>query len=116
MLFCATTQNLTAAENFMEWLAGPSVYPAPLKLNLEPEGDQEFLEAHILVGHQLQCTIQNKVYSDILAAKAPYRQRVALNTGLRAHLVSQRAAECVGEGADIHPDPVALLSPWRYAS
>ena len=52
-------------------------YEAPLVLNVEPEGDQEFLEAKVYSeGMELWARLHNKVTKDFMASLPPYRQRL----------------------------------------
>ena len=59
-------------------MASEAVYPLPLKLNVEPEGDQEFLEAEVLKSDgTVKLKLMNKVVQDIVAGREGYRQRLA---------------------------------------
>ena len=53
-------------------------YPHPLCLNLEPVGDQDFLESRIISSKEIgpQVYLNNKVAADAIAGKPPYRQRL----------------------------------------
>ena len=63
---------------FVEFMASEAVYPLPLKLNVEPEGDQEFLEAEVLKSDgTVKLKLMNKVVQDIVAGREGYRQRLA---------------------------------------
>ena len=56
-LLCRTPEEVTAASTFVEELNQPTVYPPPRCLNMEPQGNQEFLEANVTVsGNQLALT------------------------------------------------------------
>ena len=49
---------VTAATAFVHELNKPTVHPPPLCLNMEPQGNQEFLEANVTVsGNQLTLMI-----------------------------------------------------------
>ena len=41
-LLCRNTDEVTAAEAFVSELSKPTVYPPPLCLNMEPQGNKEF--------------------------------------------------------------------------
>ena len=76
-LLCRTPEDVTAACIFVEELNNPTVYPPPLSLNMEPQGNQEFLEANVTVsGIQLALSLNNKVVVDALYRLPPYRQRL----------------------------------------
>ena len=77
-LLCRNSDEEVAAEAFVSELSKPAVYPPPLCLNMEPRGDQEFLEANVTVaGNQLALSLNNKVTADILYRLPPYRQRLS---------------------------------------
>ena len=58
-------------------------YGPPLGLNVEPEGDQGFLEAKIYSeGGELWSQLHNKVVIDYMGGKKPYRQRLPHNNSL----------------------------------
>ena len=77
-LLCRNPSEVTAAEAFVSELNKPAVHPSPLCLNMEPQGNQEFLEANVTVsGGQLALSINNKVTTDILYRLPPYRQRLS---------------------------------------
>ena len=62
----------------MEELNKPTVYPPPLCLNMEPQVNQEFLEANGTVsGNQLDLSLNSKVVMDALYRLPPYRQRLS---------------------------------------
>ena len=46
-LLCRNPDEEAAAEAFVRVLCKPTAYPPPLCLNMEPRGDQEFLEANV---------------------------------------------------------------------
>jgi hypothetical protein len=78
------------AGRFMEWLASSEVYPAPLKLNVEPEGLQEFLETKVTQqSGELRMMLRNSTVDDILAGKAPYRRRLPATETAPKRVVSQ---------------------------
>ena len=59
--------EVTAATAFVHELNKPTVYPPPLCLNMEPQGNQEFLEANVTVsGNQLALSLNNKVVVDAM--------------------------------------------------
>ena len=63
--------------DFVKWIGSKEAYEHPLILNVEPEGDQEFLEAKIRSeGKKLWAHLYNKVTVDIMAGKQPYRRRL----------------------------------------
>ena len=73
---CANEEEVLRAMQFVRWVK--TAYPPPLVLNVEPNGDQEFLEAKVpsdFLG--LQCKVMNKVTADYVTARQPYRQRLA---------------------------------------
>ena len=75
---CRNPDEEAAAEAFVSELSKPTVYPSPLCLNMEPRGNQEFLEANVTVaGNQLALSLNNKVTADILYRLTPYRQRLS---------------------------------------
>ena len=77
-LLCRNPDEEAAAEAFVSELSEPTVYPPPLCLNMEPQGNQEFLEANVTVaGNQLALNINNKVTADILYRLPPYQQRLS---------------------------------------
>ena len=58
----------------------PTVYPAPLCLNMEPQGNQLFLEANAIgSGNRLAISLNNTVVADALYRLPPYRQRLSSN-------------------------------------
>ena len=64
-----------------------TAYPPLLVLNVEPSGDQEFLEAKIssdFLG--LHCKMMNKVTADYVAVCQPYRQRLASTATMYSRL------------------------------
>ena len=75
--------DTTRVQQFVNWLASPEVYPRPLQLNLEAEGDQGFLEARVVKAGTVRTKILNKVVVDILAQRHRYRQR--LSTAMPRH-------------------------------
>ena len=75
-LLCQTPEEVTAASAFVEELNKPTVYPPPLCLNMEPPGNQEFLEANVTVSNQLALSLNNKVVMDALYRLPPCRQRL----------------------------------------
>ena len=52
-MYCRSDSEVILANSFMLMLGGESVYKPPLKLNLEPRGDQDFLEARVFQGEEL---------------------------------------------------------------
>ena len=61
----------------MKWLGSYGAYEEPLVLNVEPEGDQEFLEAKVYSEDmELWARLHNKVTKDFMARLPPYRRRV----------------------------------------
>ena len=64
---------------FRQMIGGSNVYPDPLELNLEPTGDQDFLEARVFGGTMIRAQLNNKVYTDIRNGLPPYRQRFSGN-------------------------------------
>lgn len=78
-VFCTNMKrSVVDVGEFMLWLASPLVYPPPLVLNLEPEGDQDFLESRVLLDDdgQLELQLHNEVVADYIARRAPYRRRL----------------------------------------
>ena len=77
-LLCRNPEEVTAATAFVTELNKPTVYPPPLCLNMEPQGNQEFLECNVVVsGNQLALSLNNKVVVDALYRQPPYRQRLS---------------------------------------
>ena len=77
-LMCRNPEEVTAATAFVTELNKPTVYPPPLCLNMEPQGNQEFLECNVVVsGNQLALSLNNKVVVDALYRQPPYRQRLS---------------------------------------
>ena len=77
-LLCRNPNEVTTVEAFVSELNKPTVYPPPLCLNMEPRGNQEFLEANVTVAvSQLALRLNNKVTTDILYRLPPYRQRLS---------------------------------------
>ena len=79
-LLCRNSVEGAAAEAFVSELSKPAVYPPLLCLNMEPRGNQEFLEANVTVhvaGTQLALSRNNKVAADIVYRLPPYRQRLS---------------------------------------
>ena len=67
-LLCRNPDNVTAAEAFVSELNNPAVYPPPLCLSMEPQSNQEFLEADLTVaGNQLALSPNSKVTTDSCA-------------------------------------------------
>ena len=74
----STPQQLVKIQAFVEWMGSQDAYEAPLVLNVEPEGDQEFLEAKIYSeGRELWAQLHSKV--DYMGGKQPYRRRLPLD-------------------------------------
>ena len=72
-LLCRTPEEVTAASTFVTKLNKHTVYPSPLCLNMEPQGNQEFLEANVTVsGNQLALSLNNKVVVDASYRLPPY--------------------------------------------
>ena len=65
------------AITYIEQLQGTAIYPPPLCLNVEPIGDQEFLETTISGGSTITMKLLNKVFADQVADRQPYRQRLS---------------------------------------
>ena len=66
-LLCRDPEEVTAATAFVHKLNKPTVYPPPRCLNMEPQGNQAFLEANVTVtGNQLALSLNNKVVVDAL--------------------------------------------------
>ena len=77
-LLCRTPEEVTAATTFVTELNKPTVYFPQLCLNMEPQGNQEFLEANVTVtGNQLALSLNNKMVVDALYRLPPYRQRMS---------------------------------------
>ena len=77
-LLCRNPDEEAATEAFVSELSKSAVYHPPLCLNMEPRGNQEFLEANVTVaGNQLALSLNNKVTADILYRLPPYRQRLS---------------------------------------
>ena len=72
-----TAAELQQAQTMVNAIADSKVYPAPLCLNMEPEGDQEFLEAFVHGSNAVGVRLLNKVADDVLAGNEGYRQRLA---------------------------------------
>ena len=52
-----------------------TLYPPPLQLNLEPPGQQEFLETAVTGGDKISLQMLMKRYTDIVAKRDHYRVR-----------------------------------------
>ena len=75
-LLCRNPDDEAAAEAFVSELSKPTVQPPPLRLNMEPRGNQEFLETNTTVaGGRLALSLNNKVTAGILYRLPPYPQR-----------------------------------------
>ena len=73
---CVNEEEVLRAMQFVRWVK--TAYPPPLVLNVEPSGDQEFLEAKVSSDFfGPHCKMMNKVTADYVAARQPYRQRLA---------------------------------------
>ena len=88
-----TLAQLSQIQAFVAKLTGDQAYGYPLVLNVEPEGDQEFLEAKIYSkGTRLWAKLNNKVVADGMQGVAPYRRRLPLaeatNQNDRAKLIA----------------------------
>ena len=101
---------------FVRWIASPEAYPPPLKMNLEAEGDQEFLEARVIRrgGKLATCSrLFNKVVDDWEHDRAPYRVRLPpshqVPRRLIQDLVTGIATWCVQYGSDQHQLTISLL-------
>ena len=71
-LLCRNPDEEAVAEAFVCELSKPAVFPPPLCLNMEPWGDQEFLEANATVeGNQLALSLNNKVAAGIVYRLPP---------------------------------------------
>ena len=85
-LLCRNPDEVAAATAFVHELDKPSVYPPPLCLNMEPQGNQEFLEANVTVSdNQLALSLNNKVVVDALYRLPPYRQRLSTKVSRAAN-------------------------------
>ena len=63
-------KQLVQIQEFMKWLGSYGAYEEPLVLNVEPEGDQESLEAKIRSeGKKLWAQLHNKVVIDYMGGK-----------------------------------------------
>ena len=69
-----STRDRSNLNTFLQHLGSAEVYPPPLKLNLEPTGDQEFLETMICGGLNLTMNLQNKVYTDAVCGSTHRRR------------------------------------------
>ena len=80
----STPQQLVKFQAFVEWMGSQDAYEAPLVLNVEPEGDQEFLEANFYSeGRELWAQLHNKVAIDYnMGGKQPYQRRLPLECSL----------------------------------
>jgi hypothetical protein len=85
-LLCRNPDEVAAATAFVHELNKPTVYPPPLCLNMEPQGNQEFLEANVTVSdNQLALSLNNKVVVDALYRLPPYRQRLSTKVSRAAN-------------------------------
>ena len=89
-MYCKSDSEVDFANTFMLLLGGKFFYKPPLKLNLEPRGDQDFLEARVFQGEELSMMLNNKVAADIATGKPPYRQRIP-----RANTVPRRTLKAM---------------------
>ena len=72
-----TLAQLTQIQAFVKELTGDKAYGYPLVLNVEQDGDHEFLEARIYsLGMELWAQLNNKVVTDAMQNVAPYRRRL----------------------------------------
>ena len=72
-LLCRNPDEEAAAEAFVSEPSNPAVYPPPLCLNMEPRGNQEFLEANVTVADDhLALSLNDKATTDILYRLPPY--------------------------------------------
>lgn len=99
---------------FVQWLSSTSVFPPPLVLNVEPEGDQDFLEAKILrLGGRVECRLNNKVVADYLKGKEPYRLRLlpirAASRETAVASVEDIATRCVQYASNATQLTISLL-------
>jgi len=70
-------KQLVQIQEFIQWLGSHGAYEEPLVLNVEPEGDQEFLEAKVYHENmELWARLHNKVTKDFMARLPPYRRRL----------------------------------------
>ena len=77
-LLCQNPEEVTAATAFVHELNKPTVYPPPICLNMEPQGNQEFLEENVTVtGNQITLSLNNKFVVRALYRLPPYRQRLS---------------------------------------
>ena len=106
---CYSVVDEARVNAFMKWIASADVYPPPLKLNVEPEGDQDFLEARVFTRNGDVCVkLNNKVVSDITSRKEQYRRRlpdtadVSYNTARSLVTgVATRAVQATSADADL---------------
>lgn len=113
-LQCNSFEQQVEAELFIDWLKSAEVYPPPLRLNMEAEGDQEFLEAKVFTHDgRLCCCLLNKTADDMMAEKERYRLRLpAANASRQKELqdlvdgIATRAVQMTTErdsGLYLHP-------------
>ena len=69
-----TKADRLEVDSFVRWL-GSVPYPPPLVLNLEPFGEQEFLETAVSGGERVSLVMLMKRFADLQADKQPYRAR-----------------------------------------
>ena len=85
-LLCRNPEEVAPATAFVHELNKPTVYPPPLCLTMEPQGNQEFVGANVIVsGNQLALSLNNKVVVDALYRMPPYRQRLSTKVSRAAN-------------------------------
>ena len=104
--------DLVRVRDFVVWLS--SVYPPPLVLNMEAEGDKVFLEAKVLkTSEGVVCRLDNKVVSDYLAQGAKYRVRLhslkLVSVDKAVEEVSGIATRCVQYATNATQLTISLL-------
>ena len=78
-----TEADRLEVDSFVRWL-GSVPYPPPLVLNLEPFGEQEFLETAVSGGERVSLVMLMKRFADLQADKQPYRARFSRYASRRA--------------------------------
>ena len=78
-LGCNVTEDVGKVFEFLCLM--PKNYPPPLKLNMEPIGDQEFLEGKVTSSKSgLHVRLYNQVVADLMSGREPYRRRLGTST------------------------------------
>ena len=103
---------MVLAKQFAAELVG--MYPPPLKLNVEPFGDQDFLEAKVWTDSSgLHSRLLNMVVKDQLLGLPPYRRRQGDHTTMTRRtaqtLVDGIALRCLQYASDSLMLAVSLL-------